>query len=126
MTLRLIHAEELPPGRGYSQAVEVAGAERTVYLSGQVGVGADGRAPEDIAEQARLVWRNLRAQLAAANMGVENLVKLTVVLTDRAYLQAHVAARAEALGTHAPASTLLIAGLADPAWKIEIEAVAQA
>ena len=125
MEKREINAEEAPrPVSTYSQAVEVSGGHRILFISGQVGVGADGTTPADMESQARLAWRNLGAQLAAAGMGFENLVKTTTIVPDAAEIPASRAARAEALGSHRPASTLIVAGLADPAWKIEIEAVA--
>ena len=77
-----------------------------------------------MAEQARLAWRNLAAQLAAAGMGLDNLVKVTMIIPDAAEIPTSRAARAEALGARRPASTVIVAGLADPAWKIEIEGIA--
>jgi len=99
---------------------------RTLYLSGQVGVGADGQVPEDATAQARLVWANIQAQLRAAGMTLDNLVKITTILPNHADLAATRVARTEALGERKPASTLIIGGLASPAWKIEIEAIAYA
>ena len=55
-----------PPAAAYTHAIEVTGASRTLYISGQVGVRMDGRVPEDAAEQSRLAFRNLEAQLRAA------------------------------------------------------------
>jgi enamine deaminase RidA (YjgF/YER057c/UK114 family) len=51
-----------------------------------------------------------------------NLVKVTMIIPDAAEIPASRPARAEALGDLRPASTLILAGLANPAWKIEIEA----
>ncbi len=79
-----------------------------------------------MAEQARLAWRNLGAQLAAAGMGFDNLVKVTMIIPDPAEIPASRPAREEALGDRRPASTLIVARLADPAWKIEIEGIAHA
>lgn len=123
--IRAVNAADAPaPASPYSQAVEVSGATRLLFISGQVGVDADGSVPGGIAEQARLAWRNLAAQLAAAGMGFDNLVKVTIILPDAADIAASRAARAEALGDRRPASTLIVGGLADPAWKIEVEGMA--
>jgi enamine deaminase RidA (YjgF/YER057c/UK114 family) len=54
----------------------------------------------------------------------DNLVKVTMIIPDAAEIPASRPARAEALGDRGPASTLIVAGLANPAWKIEIEAIA--
>ena len=127
MQRRDINAADAPaPAGKYTQAVEMTGATRTLYVSGQVGVAADGRVPEDAETQSLLAWRNLQAQLRAAGMGIENLVKITTIVRDQADIAAVRAGRAAVLGTHRPASTLIIGGLSDPAWKVEVEAVAVA
>ena len=125
MQIRPINAESAPqPASAYSQAVEVSGATRTLYLSGQLGTEPDGTTPPSIEEQARLAWRNLTLQLEAAGMTFDNLVKVTMYLADPDDIPASRPARVEALGHRRPASTVVIAGLANPAWKIEIEAIA--
>jgi enamine deaminase RidA (YjgF/YER057c/UK114 family) len=53
----------------YPQAGEVAGASRTLYLSGQVGIAADGSVPEDAEARCALAWRNLQAQTARRRYG---------------------------------------------------------
>ena len=127
MQRRDINAPDAPPPAGqYTQAIEVSGATRTLYISGQVGTAPDGTTPEDAGEQAKLVWHNLAAQLAAAGMGFANLVKITTIVPDAADIAATRAARSEALGDLKPASTLIVGGLANPAWKIEVEAIAVA
>jgi len=108
----------------YTQAVEVTGATRTLYVSGQVGADISGTIPDDITAQARLVYANIQAQLRAANMTLDNIVKLTIILTDFGNMAAARAARSEVMGERRPASTLIIAGLANPAFKIEVEAIA--
>lgn len=125
MQKREINAEAAPqPAAAYSQAVEVAGGTRILFISGQIGIKADGTGPTGVAEQARLAWRNIEAQLNAAGMGFDNLVKVTMIIPNAADIPATRSARAEALGNRRPASTLIVAGLADPAWKIEIEGIA--
>jgi 2-iminobutanoate/2-iminopropanoate deaminase len=124
---RDINAETAPlPTGAFSQAVEVSGGTRILFVSGQVGIEADGSAPAGMAEQARLAWRNLEQQLKAAGMGFENLVKVTMIIPDPADIAAGRLARADVLGDCRPASTIVVAGLADPAWKIEIEGIAYA
>ncbi|MGF7159222.1 enamine deaminase RidA (YjgF/YER057c/UK114 family) [Rhodoligotrophos appendicifer] len=125
MQRRDINAPDAPaPAGRYSQAVEVTGATKTVYLSGQVGTDKEGMIPEDAAEQCRLVWANITAQLRAAGMTTDHIVKIVTILTDLSYLGANRTARQEALGECQPASTLIIAGLVDPALKVEIEVIA--
>jgi 2-iminobutanoate/2-iminopropanoate deaminase len=125
MQKRDFNAKPAPqPASVYSQAVEVTGSVRILYISGQLGIDTDGTTPSTMAEQARLAWRNVAAQLSEAGMGFDNLVKVTTIIPDAAEIPASRPARAEALGDRRPASTVIVAGLANPAWKIEIEAVA--
>jgi enamine deaminase RidA (YjgF/YER057c/UK114 family) len=127
MQRRDINAADAPaPAGQYTQAVEATGATRTLYISGQVGVAADGSIPSDAEAQSALAWRNLQAQLRAAGMGLENLVKITTIVPDWADLTAVRAGRASVLGEHRPASTLIVGGLSNPAWKVEVEAIAVA
>jgi enamine deaminase RidA (YjgF/YER057c/UK114 family) len=104
----------------------VTGASRTLYISGQVGIAADGSVPEDAEAQFALAWRNLQAQLRAAGMEIENLVKITTIVRDQEDVAKVRAGRAAVLGTHKPASTLIIGGLSNPAWKVEVEGIAVA
>ena len=113
-----------PPAGQYTQAVEVAGVSRTLYVSGQIPAAPDGSVPDDTTAQCQLAWNNIAAQLRAAGMGFDNIVKITTILPNHADLAASRAARTEALGDRRPASTLLVGGLANPAWKVEIEVIA--
>jgi enamine deaminase RidA (YjgF/YER057c/UK114 family) len=127
MQRRDINAADAPaPAGQYTQAVEVTSAARTLYISGQVGIAADGSIPADAEAQSALAWRNLQAQLRAAGMELENLVKITTIVPDRADLTAVRAGRASVLGDHRPASTLIVGGLSNPAWKVEVEGIAVA
>ena len=127
MPIRHINAADAAPPAGlYSQAVEVTGTTRTLYISGQVGIDMAGNIPADVTAQSRLVWANITAQLRAAGMTLDNLVKITTIMPSLDDLAASRVARAEALGERKPASTLIVGGLANPAWKIEIEAIAVA
>jgi 2-iminobutanoate/2-iminopropanoate deaminase len=110
-----------PVGR-YSHVVGVAPEARRVVLSGQVGVRPDGSVPEDAGEQAAQVVRNIQAVLASEGLTAADIVKVTAYLTDRAVLPAWRAHRETLLGEFDPASTLLlVAGLADPRFVIEVD-----
>jgi 2-iminobutanoate/2-iminopropanoate deaminase len=112
---------------GYTHAIEIRNPERRLILSGQVGLALDGTIPSTPEGQITQAFANLTAVLAANGMGVANIVKTTVFLTDRALLAPYRAARTTAFAGHAPASTLLfVAGLADPKFVVEIEAEAAA
>jgi 2-iminobutanoate/2-iminopropanoate deaminase len=98
MQRRNINADSGPiPPAAYSQAVE-AGGTRILFISGQIGVEAERTTPTGMTEQARIAWRNLEAQLKAAGMGLDNLVKVTMIIPNPADIPASHPVRAEALG----------------------------
>ena len=119
-----------PPGIAAPVALYVHGMEapanaRWLFISGQVGVHADGRVGKDAREQAEIAWANIQAILASAGMTVRDIVKLTTYSTAPDHLKALREVRERVLAGHKPASTLLIvAGLAQPQWLVEIEAYA--
>lgn len=113
------------PTTRYSHAALVEGARRRLVISGQVGVEPDGSVSTTGEGQIARAYANLRAVLEAHGMGIADVVKSTAFLTDRALIPAYRAARDTVFADHAPASTLLVvAGLADPRWMVEIEAEA--
>lgn len=125
--LTAVNFPDRPPHPAYSQGMEARGASRMLFISGQVGAGADGVVPADVGEQAKLAIANLNGVLAAAGLSHDNLAKLTIYLTDAAHLQAFYGAAFGALSSPPPATTLLIVkALADPALLVEIEAIAVA
>ncbi len=127
MQRRDINSQTAPqPAAAYSQAVEVTSGTRILFISGQLGIEADGTVPDGMGDQARLAWRNLEAQLNAAGIGFDNLGKVTMIIPNPADIPSTRPARAQALCGRRPASTVVVAGLADPAWKIEIEGIAYA
>lgn len=124
---RSINAPAAPLPKGnYAQAVEVTGAARWLYISGQIPVSAGGHVALGFAAQARQAWQNLMAQLEAADMSAKNLVKVTTFLASREHALDYRAIRAEFLGTLTPALTVIITGIFDESWLIEVEAVAAA
>jgi enamine deaminase RidA (YjgF/YER057c/UK114 family) len=113
---------------GFSQAVELTGAERLLVCSGQTAIGTDGAPPQspDMGVQVRVAFENLRAVLEAAGMTCEDVVRINYFTTDvDALISVLGPLRDEFLGTNIPASTLLgVSRLAFPEIMVEIEAVA--
>ncbi len=127
MKLTPINSPHAPlPAGGYSQAVEVQGSQRLLFISGQIPESPSGETPGDFRSQARLVWANILAQLDAAGMSVSNLVKVTIFLSSREHALANREVRQEVLRAHAPALTVIITGIFDEKWLLEIEAMATA
>ncbi|WP_157937696.1 RidA family protein [Oceaniglobus roseus] len=108
------------PFSRYAQGVEVPAGARWLHVSGQVGVAADGSLPEGWEEQIELAWRNVFAVLEAAGMGPEDIVDSLVILTSHDGVPVFRGIRDRMLGGHVAGSTMLICGLANPAWKVEI------
>jgi enamine deaminase RidA (YjgF/YER057c/UK114 family) len=127
MQTRWINASEaLVPTTGYSQALELKDHDRILFISGQTPTTPDGKAPEGFAAQCRLAWTNIEAQLKAADMTLDNIVMHRTYLADRSYGLENRKIRNEVLGGRLPALTVVVAGIFDEAWLIEIEAVAAA
>ncbi len=80
----VIQCQDAPAAIGtYSQAVR---AGDTVYLSGQIGLDpATMQLVDGIEAQIDRVFRNLAAVAAAAGLGLEHAVRVTVYLTDLAH-----------------------------------------
>jgi 2-iminobutanoate/2-iminopropanoate deaminase len=113
------------PSGSYNHAIEIPPNARVLHISGQLGIGLDGKLKQGTGDQAAQAWANILNILAAAGMGAENLVKITTFITNAGDVAAVRAARQQALGDVKPASTLLVvAGLAAPEYRVEIEAVA--
>jgi enamine deaminase RidA (YjgF/YER057c/UK114 family) len=104
-------------------------AGKLLHVSGVVAVRPDGSIPDDVADQAAVIWSNIAAILAEAEMAVADIASITtyVVVDFMACLPEVMAARDHALGGHRVASTLVtVPALARPAWKMEIAVVAAA
>jgi 2-iminobutanoate/2-iminopropanoate deaminase len=124
---RPVNASDAPQAiGGYAQALEVTDAKRLLFVSGQIPVTVGGAVPKTFAEQAHVAWANVGAQLRTAGMSLDNLVKVTIFLSDRAYGLENRAIRQEVLGDRPVALTVIITGIFDATWLLEIEAVAAA
>ena len=110
----------------YVHALEVRRPERFLYVAGTMGLREDGSAPKTLDEQLELIWKNIRTILAEANMTTDNIVRLTSYLGDPSYAAANGAARERALGIRRIPTTAIVVRTLDPAWLVEIEAVAVA
>ncbi len=127
MKVNAINADAAPEAAGgYSQALEVRDAERLLFISGQIPQTRAGAVPEGFRAQAELAWAHVRAQLEAADMSVANLVKVTTFLSSREFAILNREVRQAVLGNHAPALTVIITGIFDEQWLLEIEAIAAA
>ncbi len=120
---RFLNPATLPqPSSQYSQGVLVGPYSKRLLISGQVGRRPDKSLCEGLAAQAEQAYDNILALVAAAEMTPADIVKLTVYCTQPGSGAVLREVRTRKLGRHAPASTYLqVAGLADPAYLVEIE-----
>ncbi len=99
-----------------------------VFLSGQVAVGAEQSeivGAGDFDAQAEQVFRNIERALTAAGSSLSNVIKVTIYLTDMAYLSKIVELRKKWFTEPYPASTMVeVSALAAPEFVLEIETIA--
>ena len=116
-----------PESKAYSQGALAVGAQKLLFISGQVGVRPDGTVPDGVGDQALTAIANLNRVLEDAGMAAGDLAKVTIYLTDESDLPEFMQAAGAALTAPPPATTLLIVkALASPALRVEIEGFAVA
>ena len=102
---------------GYSRAVRDG---RHVYVSGTAPVGLESEDPYEQAKRCLEIILDALRELAA---GPEHVVRTRIFVVDPADWEAVGRAHGEVFGSIMPATSMLvISGLLDPAWKVEIEA----
>jgi len=126
MAKTVINPSTLAKPTGYSYAIKKSGTP--VFISGQVALDAEGKlvGENDAAAQTEQVFRNLQAVVEACGGSLDDIVKITIFVTDPSYRPAVAAARLKYFKEGQwPASTyLVVAALAVPQMLVEVEAVA--
>lgn len=96
-----------------------------VFVSGQMAFGADGKlSGSEVGAQTAQVLANLAAVLKRAGLSLTDVVKTSVWLTQASDFPAFNETYAKVFGTHRPARSTVISGLALPQALVEIEAIA--
>lgn len=114
-----------PPAARYAHAVVAEQPTRFLHTAGVVPVAPDGTVPATVAEQAAVVWANIEAVLAEADMSMSDIVSVTTYVVVGEPMADVMAERDRVFGGHLAASTLLpVPALARPEWKVEIAVVA--
>jgi enamine deaminase RidA (YjgF/YER057c/UK114 family) len=119
LKLKSVHATE-----GYSP---VAKAGNTLYISGQVArdINGDLVGLGDAEAQTRQVLTNLRNIIEEVGGSMDNIVKLTTILTHPNYREDFRKVHPEFFNDPAPTNTLIVVqALALPEFFVEIEAIA--
>jgi 2-iminobutanoate/2-iminopropanoate deaminase len=113
-----IHA----PLAAYAHQIEISGSERQLVIAGQIGMLPDGEVPDDPIEQLAAALDNVERNLAAADMELSDIVRLTIYLVGEWDANARRQMVASRLGAHHPCTTLLyVAGLAAPNLRVELD-----
>lgn len=108
---------------GFSRAVRVG---RRVVVSGTAPIWPDGACDPGAGVQARRCLEIIAEALAESGAGMEDVVRTRMFITDAVDSDAVGEAHGEAFGETGPAATMVVvAGLLDPRWKVEIEAEAE-
>jgi enamine deaminase RidA (YjgF/YER057c/UK114 family) len=124
MTIRRVTSPDAPepPPERWSNCLVVDGI---AYVSGMVARGASGLEKMDEYEQAKEIFRKIKALLEAAGGKMADVVKVTIYVTNIKNNTKVWKARAEVFTGDFPASTLVqVAALAAPEILVEIEAIA--
>jgi enamine deaminase RidA (YjgF/YER057c/UK114 family) len=114
------------PRPRYSQGILNQGG-KLLFVAGQTASDKDGNVvgKGDIRAQTEQVFRNLSAVLKAAGGTLDNLVMTTTYITDRSYREGYNEVRQKQYKKTPPTSTLVIVtGLANPDYMIEINGIA--
>lgn len=113
------------PAANYAHAVLSVAPTRWLHTSGVVPTRVDGSTPDDIGEQARVVWSNIAAMLDDADMQASDIVSVVTYAVAGEPLAPVMAERDRFLGDHRAASTLVtVPELAQPAWRVEVAIIA--
>jgi len=119
---RISSGSPFEPSIGFSRALRVGDR---VIVSGTGPVLPGGGCPEGAGAQARRCFEILEGALAEAGAGMADVVRTRMFLTSAEDGEAVGAVHGELLGHVRPAATMVVvAGLLNPAWKVEIEAEA--
>ncbi|MGE5149820.1 MAG: RidA family protein [Rhodospirillaceae bacterium] len=124
MTIRRVTSPDAPepPPERWSNCLVVDGI---AYVSGMVARGAPNLEKMDEYEQAKEIFRKIKALLEAAGGKMADVVKVTIFVTNIKNNTKVWKARAEVFSGNFPASTLVqVAALASPEILVEIEAIA--
>lgn len=123
MAHEIIHTDKAPAAIGpYSQATKGAA---NLFTSGQLGINpVTGELPQDFTAQARQAFENVKAIVEAAGGSMQNVMKITIFLTDMANFPAVNAVMQEYCSAPFPARSCFAVAALPKGGAIEVEAIA--
>lgn len=114
-----------PPLGLYSHIAKVPPNTELFYISGQLGVRKDGTCPDNIGDQADLIFSNIIEILKSQGLAASDIVKLQTYMVEGHDGQKVRTARIKYLGNHRPISTAIyVSALVSPEWFVEIDVIA--
>lgn len=126
--IKHINPERLLKSQVFSQVVTTRGSGATIYIGGQNSINANGKVigKGDIQTQTTQVMYNIDTALKASGATFDNIVKLTIYIVEgQDVSKAFQTAQQVVKFTNPPSiTTLIVSGLTDPDYLIEIDAVA--
>jgi 2-iminobutanoate/2-iminopropanoate deaminase len=109
----------------YSHGLAVPAGARLLVTSGQLGIGLDDSIPETVEAQAILCFEAIKAILEEAEMGFEDVIRISGFVTRREDFPAYMAVRDRYAKNPLPVSTLIvISGFTRPEFLVEVEVTA--
>jgi enamine deaminase RidA (YjgF/YER057c/UK114 family) len=128
MIVSRLNPDTLHKNPAFTQVVTVTAPEKLIFVGGQNGVNVNGEiVSKEIAGQAGQAYRNVIAALDAAGATLQDVVKMTIYMVQGHSAQEAFGAvqRVHKIPAQPPViSVVIVAGLANPGFLIEIEAVA--
>jgi enamine deaminase RidA (YjgF/YER057c/UK114 family) len=128
MTVRHVNPEGMHQSPAFSQAVVVEAPTKTIYIGGQNGVGPDGQVVGDtLGAQSAQAFANLATILEAEGATLADVVAWTIVVVDGHPIQEGLAAFQAAWDPADPPPAIsvnVVASMANPAFLVEITAIA--
>ena len=107
---------------GYSRATRTGDR---ILVSGTAPVWPDGSCSEDVSVQAYRCFEIIEAALSQLGGKLSDIVRTRVFITSVADAEAVGSVHGDLLrGTRPATSMVVVAGLLDPRWKVEVEAEA--
>jgi 2-iminobutanoate/2-iminopropanoate deaminase len=127
MTFDVVSSEKVFRSTAPYSLATVTQGSRILHISGQIAQDGNGKtiAVGDVAAQTEKVIDNIAALVGEAGGSLSDICKVMIFLTSRDHLPAVMEIRRRRFKEPFPAtSAIIVAGLANPEWMIEIEATA--
>lgn len=127
--MQYINPDGLSKNPAFSQVVTTQGNGKTIYIGGQNAVNAKGEivGKGDIAMQTEQAMKNVQTAVSVCEATFDNIVKLSIYVMKGQDIRSGFQASQKCLGnlTNPPAiSVLIVAGLANPDFLVEVDATA--